>query len=131
MADASEREQVSGRVVGRGRVIMAVVVVVKSGFLLTSRGVPGMEPYVELLRVLGGVRMRRPNLSNLAGEAVREAKEPEPVEPTEPVRWWFRGPGRTFGCSEGLAKSADGVVELSVLLALTRATALRESCNTD
>jgi hypothetical protein len=53
-----------------------------------SRGVPGMELYVELVRVLGGVMRRRPYLSNLAGEAVRDMND-EPVdaaEPAEPVR---------------------------------------------
>lgn len=57
--------------------------------VLTSasrRGVPGIEPYAELVRVLGGVRMRRPYLSNLAGELVRETKDPEPAEPAEPLR---------------------------------------------
>lgn len=63
----------------------------KGSFLLTSDsrlGVPGMEPYAELARVLGGVRSRRPYLSNLAGEAVRDMKE-EPVDaadPPDPVR---------------------------------------------
>ena len=59
---------------------------VKGGFLLTSDsrlGVPGMELYVELERVLGGVRSRRPYLSNLAGEAVRDMNE-EPPDATEP-----------------------------------------------
>lgn len=79
----------SGKMV-RGRAMTVVLVAAKSGWLLTSvsrRGVPGMEPYVELVRVLGGVRIRRPNLSNLAGEAVREANDAEPPEPAEAVRW--------------------------------------------
>jgi len=63
-----------------------------------TRGVPGIEPYVELVRVLGGVRMRRPYLSNLAGEAVREMNEElEPIEPVEPLRVWFFWPGRMGG----------------------------------
>lgn len=54
--------------------------------LLTSvslRGVPGMEPCAELVRLRGGVRMRRPIVSNLAGELVREAIDEEEV-----TRWW-------------------------------------------
>jgi hypothetical protein len=56
---------------------------------VSRRGVPGIEPYAELVRVLGGVRIRRPYLSNLAGDAVREMKD-DPVEapePAEPLRW--------------------------------------------
>jgi hypothetical protein len=55
-----------------------------------------MEPYAELARVLGGVKRRRPYLSNLAGEAVLEMNE-DPVEAAEPadaVRLWCRRPGR-------------------------------------
>lgn len=94
--------------------------------LLTSvsrRGVPGTDPYAELLRVLGGVRMRRPYLSNLAGDAVRETRELEPADPEEPVRWWFRGCGRDCVWSADLLDSGGGDVEMSVLLALTRAMA--------
>lgn len=96
-ADGSGRKDVSkGGVMEGWRMMMVVLAVLvkclvfKDGFLLTSRGVPGMEPYVELVRVLGGVRMRRPNLSNLAGEAAREAKAPEPAESVETVRWWLQ-----------------------------------------
>ena len=105
----------------------------KGGGLLTSasrRGVPGMEPYAELARVFGGVRMRRPYLSNLAGEAVRDMNE-EPVdaaEPPDPVRLWLRRPGRPAGCSGCLADSAGGGAGLIVLLALTRALAAWVSC---
>lgn len=66
--------------------IVLVAVATKSGFLLTSesrRGVPGIEPYDELVRVLGGVSRRRPNLSYLAGDAVRDMKD-EPAEAAEP-----------------------------------------------
>jgi hypothetical protein len=73
-------------------VFVLLLVAGKGSFLLTSgsrRGVPGIEPYAEFARVFGGVRSRRPYLSNLAGEAVRDINE-EPVdtaEPPDPVRW--------------------------------------------
>ncbi len=89
-----------------------------------------MELYVELERVLGGVRSRRPYLSNLAGEAVRDMNE-EPadaVEPPDPVRLWLRRPGRVGNCSGGLLGSAEGDVVPSVLLALTTAVAVCDSC---
>ena len=82
--------QVAGAV-WQNVVIVLVVVVAKGGFVLTSkscRGVPGMEPYDELVRVLGGVSRRRPNLSYLAGDAVRDMKDepPEAAEPPDAVR---------------------------------------------
>jgi len=41
-----------------------------------------MEPCAELVRDMGGVRIRRPNLSNLAGDAVREI-----IDDAEFMRW--------------------------------------------
>ena len=97
-------------------------------WLLTSaRGVPGMEPWVEFVRLMGGVRIRRPNLSNLAGEAVREM-----MDDAEPMRWWCRWPGRTGALSAGSLEdsAAEAGVDVggSDLLALTRATAACASC---
>ncbi len=80
--------------------------------------------------MLGGVRSRRPYLSNLAGEAVRDMNE-EPadaVEPPDPVLLWLRRPGRPGSCSGGLLDSTADGVELSVLLALTIAVAACDSC---
>jgi hypothetical protein len=110
--------------------IVLVVVVEKGGFVLTSkscRGVPGMEPYDELVRVLGGVSRRRPNLSYLAGDAVRDMKDepPEAAEPPDAVRLWFRRPGRVgIWSDDWLASEGCGLF----LLALTRAAAAWDSC---
>lgn len=97
--------------------------------LLTSecRGVPGIEPCVEFVRLMGGVRIRRPNLSNLAGEDAREI-----IDVAEPIRWWCRRSGRTGGSrvfeEEGSEVGAGVVVALSDLLAFTRLTAAWDSC---
>jgi len=98
--------------------------------LLTSasrRGVPGIEPCVEFARVMGGVRMRRPNLSNLAGEAVREM-----IEEADPIRWWCRWPGRTGAKSMDLVEGSEvgpgaAAIERG-LLAFTKAIAACASC---
>lgn len=95
---------------------------ISSSRSVSPRGVPGIEPCDEFVRLMGGVNMRRPNLSNLAGEAVRDIREDE-----DGIRWWLRWPGRTGvnSCGFGvwLADDATGGVAPSDLLALTRATA--------
>ena len=88
---------------------------------------PGIEPCVELVRLMGGVRIRRPNLSNLAGEPAREI-----IDEAEPIRCWCRGSGRTGTSSvleeEGSEVGAGMSVGLSDLLAFTRLTAAWDSC---
>ena len=88
---------------------------------------PGIEPCVELVRLMGGVRIRRPNLSNLAGEPAREI-----IDVAEPIRCWCRGSGRTGTSSvleeEGSEVGAGTLVGLSDLLAFTRLTAAWDSC---
>ncbi len=90
---------------GRGRV----------GSELTSdsrRGVPGCEPWPELVRESGGLQsMRRPYLSTLtAGEAVRDVDDV--------VRFMSVALSTCFRCSAGLCRS---------LLALTKALAACDS----
>lgn len=74
--------------------------------------------------MLGGVRRRRPYLSNLAGEAVLEindeALEAAP-EPAEPVRLSWRSAG-CCNCSASLSVSAGGGVGLA-LFTVTNLTA--------
>jgi hypothetical protein len=86
-----------------------------------------MEPWVELDRLMGGVKIRRPNLSNFAGEAVRDM-----IEDEEPTRWWWRWLGRaSTGFRDPSAAGAEvgaGAALLRVLLAFTRATAACASC---
>ena len=68
----------------------------------------------------GGVNMRRPYLSNLAGDAVREMM-PE----AEPTRWWCLCTGALSCAFEASVSAACG---MGILFALTRATAALESC---
>jgi hypothetical protein len=77
---------------------------------------------------MGGVRIRRPNLSNLAGEDAREI-----IDDAELIRWWCRRSGRAGGSrvfeeEEGSEVGAGVFVALSDLLAFTRLTAAWDSC---
>jgi len=76
---------------------------------------------------MGGVRIRRPNLSNLAGEDAREI-----IDDAELIRWCCRRSGRVGGSrifeEEGSEVGAGVFVALSGLLAFTRLTAAWDSC---
>ena len=72
-------------------------------------------PWEELARVIGGVTMRRPNLSNLAGDVARET-----MAEAEATRSWCRR-----GWSGILVGSEVGGNDL---LAFTRAIAASASC---
>src|SRR3569833_1807743 len=66
-------------------------------------GVPGMDPWVELERVIGGVSIRRPKLSNRAGEAVRDT-----TAEADATRWWWRWSGTLRAPAAGGGGRAGG-----------------------
>ena len=79
-----------------------------------------MDPWVELERVIGGVSIRRPKLSNRAGEAVRDT-----TAEADATRWWWRWSGTLR------APASVGVVLAWItLLAFTKATAASGSWRT-
>jgi hypothetical protein len=97
---------------------------------LTSKPRTGVEvpgvPWFELVRDKGGVRMRRPNLSKVVGDTVRDM-----TSEVEPTRWCCVGRAWSVGLLVEAAACADvsdvGAGE-RVLFASTTANAAFASC---